>query len=68
MSSQNNCNALELAMRYDRTVYDSLCLALAVRQNCQMITANRRLANSLRNTPLQTCAAWIGSRPRRSNA
>jgi len=53
-------DALDLAMKYDRSTYDCLYLALAVRHNCDMITADRRLVNSLQNTPLQKHIAWIG--------
>lgn len=39
--------ALKIALAYDRSVYDCLYVALAVRSNSQMITADERLANSL---------------------
>jgi predicted nucleic acid-binding protein len=39
--------ALQIALRYDRTVYDSLYVALAVSAGSQLITADERLANSL---------------------
>jgi predicted nucleic acid-binding protein len=44
--------ALQLAIRTDRTVYDCLFLALAVQSDCQMVTNDLRLVNSLKNTPL----------------
>lgn len=37
---------------YQRTVYDCLYLALAVREGCQMVTADERLYNRLQGTPL----------------
>ena len=39
--------ALNLAVRYGRTVYDSLYVALAVQSKSEMITADERLANAL---------------------
>jgi predicted nucleic acid-binding protein len=39
--------AYSLAWQYDRTVYDSLYLALAKSKNCRMITADERLYNAV---------------------
>jgi predicted nucleic acid-binding protein len=39
--------AYSLAWQYDRTVYDSLYLALAKSRSCGMITADERLYNSV---------------------
>jgi len=39
--------ALELAAQYDRTVYDSLYVALARESSIELITADERLANAL---------------------
>jgi predicted nucleic acid-binding protein len=39
--------AFQIAATYERTVYDSLYVALAVQTNSQLITADERLANSL---------------------
>jgi len=44
--------ALQLAMRTDRTVYDCLFLALAIRSGCQMVTNDRRMVNALKGTPV----------------
>ena len=52
--------ALELAMRTGRTVYDCLYLALAVKSNTVMITADRRLARALADGPLGAHVTWIG--------
>ncbi len=46
--------ALETALRSSRTVYDSLYVALAVSLNCPLVTADDRLHNALRATPLAT--------------
>lgn len=43
--------AFDLAVRTGRTVYDCLYLALAVRLNGRMVTADDRLVNALAGTP-----------------
>lgn len=48
-------DALRIANAADRTVYDSLYIALASRENAVMVTADDRLVNALANT------AWAGS-------
>jgi predicted nucleic acid-binding protein len=40
-------DALNLAIDYGRTVYDSLFVALAIREGCQLITADERLVNAV---------------------
>lgn len=40
-------DALALAIQYERTVYDSLYLALSVREQCQLITAYEKLYNAI---------------------
>jgi len=54
-------DALDLAMQFDRTVYDSLYVALAVRASSVMLTGDKRLVNSLEGTPLEKYIAWIGN-------
>jgi len=39
--------ALHIAMQHDRTVYDSLYVAAAMRAGCDLITADERLAHAL---------------------
>ena|SRR5215467_9682917 len=53
--------AYVLAVKHRRTVYDSLYLALAIREGCEFVTADERLANSLSST--QASPIWLGSWP-----
>jgi predicted nucleic acid-binding protein len=55
-------DALELATRLDRTVYDSLYLALAVKTKSIMLCADRRLVNALAGGPLEKYIAWLGGK------
>ncbi|MCY7347334.1 MAG: type II toxin-antitoxin system VapC family toxin [Pyrinomonadaceae bacterium] len=41
-------DAYRLAVKYQRTFYDSLYLALSVRENCAFVTADERFYNSVR--------------------
>lgn len=56
--------ALEIAIASHRTVYDSLYVALAVARECDFVTADERLANSLAWGPLashvKTLATYSG--------
>ncbi len=50
--------ALDLAVTYGRTVYDSLYVALAVQSKSELITADERLANALAaHLPVK----WLGA-------
>ena len=53
-------DALKLAIQFDRTVYDGLYVALAVKTQSVMITGDQRLVNALADTPLGEAVAWIG--------
>jgi len=43
---------LEIATIFDRTFYDSLYLALAVRLDCQFVTADKKLFNAIHKSGL----------------
>jgi predicted nucleic acid-binding protein len=51
--------ALEIACRTQRTVYDSLYLALAVHESCAMVTADRKLYDAIQGGPLAPHIGWI---------
>jgi predicted nucleic acid-binding protein len=48
--------ALQIAVRYDRTVYDSLYVALAVSERAVLVTCDLKLRDALAGSPL---AAFI---------
>ena len=50
--------ALDLAISYGRTVYDSLYVALAIHSKSEMITADERLANAL---AARFPVKWLGA-------
>ncbi len=54
-------SALQIAMQYDRTAYDSLYVALAVKTGSTMITADKRLVNALAGSPLEKYVKWLGN-------
>lgn len=45
-------DAMQIALSTKRSVYDSLYIALAASQECQLMTDDRKLYESLRATPL----------------
>ena len=50
--------ALRIAFAYDRSIYDSLYVALAVQSKTELITADERLANALAaHLPVK----WLGA-------
>ena len=53
-------DALDLACRHARTVFDSLYVALAVHEGAQLVTADRRLFNALQSGPLASYLQWVG--------
>lgn len=54
-------DALAIAIEHQRTMYDSLYVALARQTDAPLITADERLVNSLANTPLASNLVWLGS-------
>jgi predicted nucleic acid-binding protein len=51
--------AMSIALAHQRTVYDSLYVALAVQSKCELITADERLANAL---AARLPVKWLGAR------
>ncbi len=51
--------ALDIATRFNRTVYDSLYLALAMSQRCRLVTGDRRLYDGLKRGPLAPALLWV---------
>jgi predicted nucleic acid-binding protein len=51
--------ALEIALETGRTVYDSCYLALAMLTECQLVTADHRLFNSLQGSPYAESVRWV---------
>lgn len=51
--------ALEIALTFDQTIYDSLYLALAVSENAHFVTADERLVRALAGTELEDTARLL---------
>ena len=47
-------------MRSDRTVYDGLYVALAVKTDSVLVTVDKRLINALAGSPLEKYVEWLG--------
>ncbi|MFY9556508.1 MAG: type II toxin-antitoxin system VapC family toxin [Blastocatellia bacterium] len=60
-SAQLLGDAYNLAITHRRTVYDSLYLALSVREVCQFVTADERLVNAV-SSALPT-VVWLANWP-----
>lgn len=56
-------SALTIACRTQRTVYDSLYLALAVRERAVMVTADAKFYNALQETPMASFLMWVEELP-----
>lgn len=52
--------ALELAIIYDITVYDSLYFSLALLYNTKLITADERLVDKLKVSEYRKYIKWLG--------
>jgi predicted nucleic acid-binding protein len=55
--------ALEIACRSQRSVYDSLYLAVAVLRQCPMVTADRRLHDAFKSGPFSASLLWVRDVP-----
>lgn len=51
-------SAFRIATHYNRTVYDSIYIALAVQANAEMVTADEKLANAV---AAYLPAKWLGA-------
>ncbi|MEH2285660.1 MAG: type II toxin-antitoxin system VapC family toxin [Nostoc sp.] len=51
--------ALDIAFQTDRAVYDSLYLALAITQQCQMVTADEKFYNALKTSAYISNLLWV---------
>lgn len=51
--------ALEIAVRVQQAVYDCVYVTLAVVNQCQMVTADERLCNALKNDALASHICWV---------
>ena len=57
-------NAWDIAKKFSRSFYDSLYVALAVKNNCRMVTADLKLYNALKATSLKKHILWIEDIPK----
>jgi predicted nucleic acid-binding protein len=48
-----------LAVKHQRTVYDMLYVALSLRERCSFVTADEKLANSLKSSI--PSVIWLGN-------
>ncbi|MBW4645294.1 MAG: type II toxin-antitoxin system VapC family toxin [Goleter apudmare HA4340-LM2] len=51
--------ALDTALQTDRAVYDCLYLALAITQQCQMVTADEKFYNALKTSSYRNHLLWV---------
>jgi len=54
--------AWPMALRHDRSFYDAVYVALALEENCRLITADLRLVNAVRSRLGET-VVWLGDMP-----
>jgi predicted nucleic acid-binding protein len=55
--------ALAIACPTDRSVYDSLYLALAVQESAPLVTADEKFYNALKGGPLAPSLLWVEDIP-----
>jgi predicted nucleic acid-binding protein len=55
--------AFQLAVALDRSVYDSLYLAVAVAEECEMVTADAKFHAVLAASPLARHVRWVEDAP-----
>ncbi len=55
--------ALDIAVRVQQAVYDCVYLALAVTNQCQMVTADERFYNAVQRDALATHLRWVVDMP-----
>jgi predicted nucleic acid-binding protein len=58
-SSVLMAGAWSIAQKFARSFYDSLYLALAVRADCPLLTADRQLYNAFREKSLASRLCWV---------
>ena len=51
--------AMDIALQTQRTVYDSLYLAIAVTEACQMVTADKKFYNALTTSTFAAHLLWV---------
>lgn len=51
--------AWEVARRFDRSFYDGIYVALAIRADCPLVTADRKLYNALGESDLSGNVLWV---------
>lgn len=54
--------ALQIAVSLDRSVYDSLYLALAVALDCTLVTADRKFYAAIAASRLASHIMWVGDK------
>jgi predicted nucleic acid-binding protein len=63
VSDRLRIGAWEIASRFNRSFYDSLYLALAIQEDCPLVTADHKLYNALLGTSLATRLVWVADIP-----
>jgi predicted nucleic acid-binding protein len=61
-------DAFDLANQSGRSIYDCFYLALAIRENCQMVTSDEKFFNALQNTGWASSLCWIARIANEPNA